>query len=202
MGILKTIIIAVTCLASIGAEARMISYSGGSTLMVRSDSLKDRVYYHYSPTYKYSIGMEAVRDKFSKQDYAYFRFNYLLNRKNTETTQRNLYFQSGLSSRGLSNLFYAIHGDWETRRLFSGFGYTKSESDIKNYNEQYIQLGVAPYLGDYGDLHTWLMFKTKKDTLDDKWNTYPALKLFKGDALLEIGYGERSDWDIHFMYRF
>ena len=51
-----------------------------------------------------------------------FRFTYLLNRNNTPNSQRNLYMQSGVSSNGLDNFFYGIHGDWETRRLFAGFG--------------------------------------------------------------------------------
>ena len=202
MGILKTTSIMLMCLASLVAEARVISYSGGSTLMVKSDSLKDTVYYHYSPSYKYSIGIEDVRDKFLRQNYSYFRVNVLLNRKNTRSSQRNLYFQSGVSSNGFSNFFYGIHGDWETRRLFGGFGYKKNQTDIKNFQEQYIQFGIAPYLGDYGDLHSWLMVKTKKNMLDDKWHTYPSLKLFKSNALVEIAYSKRSNWDIHLMYRF
>ena len=42
-------------------EARPISYSGGSTLMGFSDNMMDSIYYHYSPTYKYSIGVESFK---------------------------------------------------------------------------------------------------------------------------------------------
>ena len=49
-------------------EARPISYSGGSTLMSMSDNMKDSIYYHYSPTYKYSVGIESVNDKFFDKD--------------------------------------------------------------------------------------------------------------------------------------
>jgi len=54
-----------------------------------------------------------------------------LNRKNMQNSQRNLYFQSGISSKGFNEYFYGIHGDWETRRLFMGFGLKETEKRFK-----------------------------------------------------------------------
>ena len=88
------------------------------------------------------------------------------------------------------------------RRFFVGFGLKGTKKKIQDYSEQYYQLGVAPYLGDYGDLHTWIMMKTKKNSLENKWSTYPVLKLFKGDVLMEFGYHKKTEWDVHLMYRF
>jgi len=150
---------------SLGLDARPISYSGGSTIMASSDNMKKTIYYHYSPSYKYSIGVENIKNKYFDESYSYARFTYLINRKNSQNSQRNLYFQSGISSKGLSEYFYGVHGDWETRRLFVGFGLKKTEKEIQDYLEQYYQIGVAPYLGDYGDLHTWIMLKSKKTLL-------------------------------------
>ncbi|MAA53982.1 MAG: hypothetical protein CMK43_02200 [Porticoccaceae bacterium] len=187
---------------SFGIDARPISYSGGSTIMAFSDNMKNSIYVHYSPTYKYSIGVEKIRDKYFNEDYLSARFTYLIDRENTKFSQRNLYFQSGLSSKGFNNYFYGMHGDWETRRLFVGFGLKKTEKKIQDYLEQSYQIGVAPYLGDYGDLHTWVMLKSKKNSLDNKWSTYPVLKFFKGNTLMEIGYHRRTNLDFHVMYRF
>ena len=78
----------------------------------------------------------------------------------------------------------------------------KTEKEIQDYLEQYYQIGVAQYLGDYGDLHTWIMLKSKKNSLENNWATYPVLKFFKGNTLLEIGYHKKTNWDIHLMYRF
>ena len=187
---------------SFGLDARPISYSGGSTIMSFSDNIKDSLYYHYSPSYKYSVGIENIRDKYFDDNYSYVRFTYLLNRKNTENSQRNLYLQSGISSKGFNEFFYGMHGDWETRRLFVGFGLKETKRKIHDYSEQYYQIGVAPYLGDYGDLHTWIMIKAKENSLQNKWSTYPVLKFFKGNVLVEFGYGEKTEWDVHLMYRF
>ena len=116
MGIYRYILFFI--LASTNIEARPISYSGGSTLMMFSDNMKDSLYYHYSPSYKYSVGIENLKDKNLRDDYSYLRFTYLINRKNNLHSQRNLYFQSGLSNKSSNHFFYGIHGDWETRRWF------------------------------------------------------------------------------------
>ena len=194
--------IIILLIISFGLDARPISYSGGSTVMSFSDNIKDSLYYHYSPSYKYSVGIENIRDKYFNDNYSYVRFTYLLNRKNTENSQRNFYFQSGISSKGFDEFFYGMHGDWETRRLFVGFGLKETKKKIHDYSEQYYQIGVAPYLGDYGDLHTWIMIKAKENSLENKWSTYPVLKFFKGNVLAEFGYGEKTKWDVHLMYRF
>ena len=183
-------------------EARPISYSGGSTVMSNTDNMRDTFYYHYSPTYKYSLGLEAVKDNYFKTDFSYFRLTYLLNRKNTRYSQRNLYFQSGVSSKGLKNNFIGVHGDWETRRWLIGFGYKKVSNDIIKYDDKFLQLGVAPYLGEYGDFHTWVMVKSKKNDLLESWSTFPVLKFFKGNFLIEFGYNNKTEWDSHVMYRF
>lgn len=170
--------------------------------MMFSDNMKDSIYYHYSPTYKYSVGIEQVKDKYFKENSSYLRLTYLADRKNTQNSQRNLYLQSGLSTNGADDYFYGAHGDWETRRWFVGFGLKKVKKEMVDYSQQYLQMGVAPYLGEYGDLHTWLMIKTKKNSLNNDWSTYPVLKFFKGNSLIEFGYNNKTEWDAHYMYRF
>ena len=52
MGILKILVF--TLVLAVNVEARPISYSGGSTLMIKSDNLSNSTYFHYSPSFKYS----------------------------------------------------------------------------------------------------------------------------------------------------
>ena len=189
-------------MASLYSQARSISYPEGFTLMSHSDIYKDSVYFHYSPSFKYSVGLEVAKDDYFDDEYSFFRFTYLLNRENTQNSQSNLYFQSGLDPENFDRHFYGLHGDWETRRWFVGFGYKESFNDFEDFSEKYLQFGIAPYLGKYGDLHTWLMFKTKKNSLGDSWSTYPVIKFFKGDFLIELGYNNKTRTDAHLMYRF
>ena len=44
---------------------------------------------------------------------------------------------------------------------------------------QKAQIGIAPYIGNYGDLHTWLMFKTDHNPETTNAITYtPYLDFF------------------------
>ena len=187
-------------LLTLDTEARPISYSGGHTVMHFNDNMKESIYYHYSPSFKYSVGVEKLNDNIFNRSDTNLRFTYLVNRKNTKNSQRNFYFQSAVSTNN-NNYIYGVHGDWETRRYFIGFDYDEVKNII-DYSNKHIQLGFAPYLGTYGDLHTWLMVKTKKNSINKKQITYPVVKFFKGNVLLELGYDKKTDWDIHLMYRF
>ena len=99
-------------MASLYSQARPISYPEGFTLMSHSDIYKDSVYFHYSPSFKYSVGLEIAKDDYFDDEYSFFRFTYLLNRKNTQNSQSNLYFQLGLDPENFDRHFYGLHGDW------------------------------------------------------------------------------------------
>ena len=170
--------------------------------MTFSDVMKNSAYLHYSPNHKYSVGIETLKDKHFQQNYSYFRFTYLLDRENTKHSQRNLYFYSGIRFDNLGEHFYGFQGDWETRRWFGGFAYKKTEVNSQQYLERFLQLGIAPYVGDYGDLHSWIMLKAKKTSFNDKWSIYPILKFFKKNFLIELGYRNKSEWDAQLIYRF
>ena len=181
--------------------ARPISWTGGSTFMYKTNAMKSSYYYHYSPSYKYSIGAEYIDDKHFDDKYLNLRTTYLLDRKNTKISQRNLYITAAGSTQDADKFYYGLHGDWETRRFFSYFSHIKNYTKSKDYSETEIQAGIAPYLGEYNELHTWIMVKTKKDTINNNWDTYPFIKIFKGDFLFEIG-TKNSHWDVHYMLRF
>lgn len=202
MGIInKIVVLLLLIVTSDIALSRPISWSGGSTIMYKSNSMYSSYYYHYSPLYKYSMGLEYINDRHFNDQYINLKTTYLLERKNTKMSQANLYLTGGISVKSKNNHFYGIHGDWETRRLFTSFSVLNKHTDVKDYTENELIFGVAPYLGEYNDLHTWVMVKTKKNTIDNNWETYPFVKFFKGDSLFEIG-TKNSHWDIHYMLRF
>ena len=51
---------------------------------------------------------------------------------------------------------------------------------------------AIPYMGDA---------KGKKNSDSNETHTYPILKFFKGDTLLEIGFDNRERLDLHFIQR-
>ena len=181
---------------------RPISYVGGHTIMANSGPQSDGVYWHYTPNINYSLGLDYQRDKISDESFSSARLTYLINRKNTAKSQRNLYLKTGVGLNDSDNHFYALTGDWETRRVFAGFSATQTSGIGYDMFEQTLKVGIAPYLGAYGDFHTWLMVETKKNDMDDDRITYPVLRFFKGGALMEVGYHKKTDWNLHLMYRF
>ena len=80
--------------------------------------------------------------------------------------------------------------------------FSQNYNTIIDFEDQYLQIGLAPYLGEYGDFHTWIMVKSKKNDLLKNWSTFPVLKFFKGNFLIEFGYNDKTEWDSHVMYRF
>ena len=75
----------------------------------------------------------------------------LLDRKNTKESQRNLYVTASLSTKRNDEFYYGIHGDWETRRYFKSFSMLDKRTNQKDYTENELQMGIAPYLGEYNN---------------------------------------------------
>ena len=184
------------------AVPRPISYVGGHTLMAESGAMFQRMYWHYTPGRRYSLGFSMRHNRMHDETDAVARVAYLVNRRNTRNTQRNLYLKSGVALDNSNNHFISIAGDWESRRLFGSAAWTRVSDGHARYNDLSVQLGVAPYLGEYGDLHTWLMLKSKRDYRLDRRVTYPVVRLFKNSAFVEVGYHQDARLDIHLMYRF
>ena len=201
-GGMKTAFIILCLLVATHSMGRPISYVDGHTIMANSGPQSDGVYWHYTPNINYSLGLDYQRDKISDESFSSARLTYLINRKNTAKSQRNLYLKTGVGLNDSDNHFYALTGDWETRRVFAGFSATQTSGIGYDMFEQTLKVGIAPYLGAYGDFHTWLMVETKKNDMDDDRITYPVLRFFKGGALMEVGYHKKTDWNLHLMYRF
>ena len=201
MGILLSIFIVIVLSVST-AFARPISYSDSFTFMTLSDDSKDSVYVHYSPSFKRSVGIEILDDKTFTTSYGLLRYTELLFRKNTKKSQANLYFISSLGLNETKNFSYGVQGDWETRRYFLGFKGSQNSFFGSKFHERHFIVGIAPYIGKYGDLHTWMMLKSKENSLTNDKQFYPILKFFKGDSLLEIGYDNEKKLDFHFVQRF
>ncbi len=184
------------------AYARPVSYTDSLTFMTFSNNMKNSLYLHYSPSYKRSMGIEVSEDKMFNTFYGLFRYTQLVLRKNTKKSQANLYFNAVLGLNQTNNFSYGVQGDWETRKYFLGFKHNQKKFFGREFYEHYFMVGVVPYVGKYGDLHTWIMFKSKKESLTNDTYTYPVFKFFKGNSLLEIGFDNRERLDLYFVQRF
>jgi hypothetical protein len=191
-----------------------VSYTGGWTIIEESDRQSSSALVHYTPAPSWSIGLrtEVNRDN----DYAIYSVHPTLLAKRWfgKDYQGNLYFHGGIgvasgvdgnALRDETAVYGGIMADWETRSLFAG--YRSRYLDAGHFGDQFMhaaRVGYAPYEGDSGDLHTWLMLEIDhRPEEEDPITATPLVRLFKGPLLLEVGYNLTVNQPLlNFTYRF
>ena len=209
------LIILLFCLFSLTANARPVSYPGGWTMMQMNNANMNALHIHYSPTAKYSLGYKGEYWKEQKWQFHGLQYNYLINRFNKKASQANIYFKSGVgvvhsdeapfSNKNEEAGFAAIAMDWEDRRFFTSYeGRYTYAGDIGKLFVQTARVGVAPYIGDYGDTHTWLMLQTMHNpTVEgEEINITPLVRIFKDVYLFEAGISFDGDILFNSIIRF
>ena len=215
---MKTLFYSAACILSMlittTVSARPVSYPQGWTVMQMNDMDSSSVHIHYSPTINYSIGYKG--EYFKDEDWQFHggQLNYLVNRWNAKASQANLYLKGGL---GLAYSDYqsfdsetsaagtiGLAADWETRRWFTYYeNRYVNAGNIDEFFNQKARIGVAPYIGDYGDVHTWLMLQVDHNpSQDDEVTFTPLVRLFKGEYLAEAGVSDKGDVLFNWVIRF
>jgi hypothetical protein len=181
------------------ADARPVSYAGGTMAMVEHDPDSTALNIDYSPTAHYAVGWrhEYFQDQDAQMDA--LRLNWLAKRWNNPASQGNFWVLSGAGvayGNGEINpaAWTGVSIDWEDRRFYT-MAETKAfygggdNGAADNFIKHKARLGVAPYVGDAGDLHTWLMIQADYDAgKPDDFSVTPLVRMFKGSTLVEAGY--------------
>lgn len=207
-------LIFLSCVLAFTAEARPVSYPGGWTLMVHNTGDHNSAHLHISPTAKYSVGYKIEHWRETDTTVHSAKVNNLIKRWNNPNSQANFYLKSGLgvaqSSHNSTDRetelagFTGIALDWENRRWFTGYENRYVDlGGIDDFFKQTARVGVAPYIGEFGDFHTWLMFEVEHAPEDkDPWTATPLLRFFYGTDLVEIGYSDNDDVMFNWISRF
>lgn len=191
------------------AQARPITYPGGWSVMTMNnpDMNNVQIYHTFSP--RYSVGWRHDYWRQPKAHMDAVQVNMLLKRWNTPGAQANLYFTPGAGvAYEDGNFEPVIYGgfsaDWENRRLYTSYGNEfRSSGDIDDKASHTARIGVAPYIGDYGDLHTWFMLQADYDAGEqDTFSVTPLIRLFKGTTMLEAGVNLDNGVFFHLMQTF
>lgn len=199
---------------SSSVQARPVSYPGGWTVMSMNDGAKNSLHFHYSPTAKYSVGYKFSYWRDDQIQTNALQINNLLKRWNNIDSQANFYLKSGIGTAhdmsGDRDDHHEWHGftgialDWEDRRYF--VSYENSYHDLGSFDDFFSQsarVGMAPYIGEYGDLHTWLMLQVDHEPEEpDHFTVTPLVRFFKGVHLLEVGVSENKEVMVNYIYRF
>ena len=191
------------------AQARPVSYPEGWTAMTMNNLFTNSSHIHYSPTATYSIGWRHDYLRDSKANVDTLQLNTLLKRWNAPGQQANLYLKSGVGvavddgDTGLA-AFTGLATDWETRRYFVSYENRFFAADTTdNFARHQARVGIAPYIGDYGDLHTWLMLEVDYEAgRDNNFTATPLVRLFKNSTMVEAGYNLDDGILFNFVQRF
>jgi len=184
------------------ADARPVSYPSGWTVMQMNNGDASTLHVHYSPTFKDSIGLYTERNWENDWHFTGLQYNRLVKRWNAPNAQANLYFKAGAGQADPfgdgadveAAGFIGIGADWETRRWFTSYEARAFDLGFTQDTRQAARIGVAPYIGDYGDLHTWLMLQVENQPEAETPTTVtPLVRFFYDVQLLEIGYTPESE---------
>lgn len=201
-------------LFSTTALARPVTYPGGWMVMQMNDSASHLLQLHYTPTAKYSVGYMGEYWRDEEWQFHGVQLNNLLKRWNNQDSQANLYLLSaaGIAYSDFGSFddkteaagFTGIEADWENRRFFTSYeNRLIYAGDIDKEFRQKGRMGIAPYIGDYGDLHTWFMVQIDHTpSSHDEVTVTPLVRLFKGNTLVEAGVNNNGKILFNFMHTF
>ena len=206
--------ILITLFFSKEINSRPISYQGGWTIMQKNDFNRHSFHSHFSPSINYSLGYRGEYWRKKEWTFHGVQLNYLVKRFNGPNSQANIYLKNALGfalsdyknheNKIEPNIFSGVAFDWENRQYY--FSYENRlnyNSTIDKFFVQKTRIGFAPYVGKYGDLHTWVMFQVEKMSGPKSKIVYtPMIRAFKGDYLTEFGMTNHSDIMFNFTKRF
>lgn len=202
---------AAALLLSSPAMAKPLSYPGGWQTMaeISGDGYTLLNSYTLSPVFGIGLHNEYNRD----MDYQMHSL-YIANRLwrgNYPDAQANLYLQSGVGyARADGGDKEALAGytgllaDWENRRFYTEYSnrFVDAGPIDKAFTQQ-ARLGIAPYIGESGALHTWAILQFNHDpTGKDKFAVTPLVRFFKGSTMVEAGIRDDGKALFHVMHQF
>ena len=168
----------------------------------------------YTVTPKYSVAVRSDVDAEFNWQFQGLGVNYLAYRNNAHDGQTNVYLMgsAGVMSEDRAAfgrnakpaVMTGVEADWENRRFLvlgqvKGFAADGGDKTLTWRG----RVGVAPYVGEYGDLHTWLMLQVdNKPESKDPLLVSGVVRFFKGPVLVEIGASQRGDGFASAMFYF
>ena len=196
------------------ASARPVSYVGGWTIIETSNRQSTAALVHYTATPRLSLGGRVEWDRNADFMMTAVQPTWLAKRWFGQDFQAKVYLTGGLgfatggngNAMGSDAAYFAgVMADWETRRHF--LSYEARFLDAGHFGNDFMQaghVGWAPYEGDTGDLHTWLMLEVdhRPDALESIGVT-PMIRFFKNTLLVEVGYNMTEHQPLaNFTFRF
>ena len=188
--------------------ARPITYPGGTNIMVGKDPLMDMVHADYTINKNWAVGWASTDynemnvSSHGPQLTRGWRWNY-------PDSQANVYVWGGagptfINDKARASGWGGASVDWEDRRWYTQAGTTfHTTANGPDMFWQTARVGVAPYVAEAGELHSWLMLQVDHTPgSPHTWSATPMLRQFWGDYLWEAGVSTRGGVMLNLMKTF
>ncbi len=184
----------------LGVQARPVSFTDGWMFMTMNDHTAYSNMLSYSPTAWDAFG---IRTDYMREDEDWMHtatYNRLLKRWNAPDSQGNLFLLTGLGAAQHGDDTDAaatagLEADWETRRIYFSYEnrYIYAGDAERSYSHK-ARAGIAPYIGGYDDVHSWLMVQIDHHPSErDNVVVTPFVRLFTQQLLGEAGVSNKGD---------
>jgi hypothetical protein len=196
------------------AFARPISYPEGWSILQTHDGDSTSLGATYTVTKDYALGYRGEYFHDKKWQLHTATFDYLALKKNMPSSQANLYVRSGIGfahsdhehfdNKNEPAGYIGLSADWEDRRYLIKYeNRAYYAGDIDKSYKQTVRAGITPYIGEYGDVHTWILLDaTHTPGAKNNYTITPTLMFFISDLLLEVGYSNHNDLMLNTVFRF
>lgn len=184
---------------TVAAEARPITYPGGSMLMLEADEADASVEAIHTLTPRLGVGLRTAWNEAEDWQYQAVVLTSLLYRDNQPHSQGNVFATLGLGAASadvasigvdISAAAVAIlEADWETRRVYVQGALSGRWLDgVDSTVSWRARAGFAPTLAPAGDVQPWLILQLDHEPeAEDPITAKAVLRLFSGPVLGEIG---------------
>jgi len=202
-----SLIITLFLAPSLGAHP--VSFKGGYSFMAfhQADMTDWQLLYTFHP--RSAIGVDYIKDSMEPES-RYFlipRLSWLVKRWNSLESQGNLYVYGGVGVARQGALTQAaalgaVEADYETQEVYVSGKATQLRAEHLNALEIYqLRAGFAPYVGESGDLHAWLIGQAQylPNATMESLRVGPVLRLFHRNVLWELGLTTQGSWNFNFM---
>ena len=207
----RSLLICLTICVAALAQAKPLSYVGGTMAMQENDETGHTLSIDYTFDPHFAFGLYSKYEINQSREFWMTgpQLNTLLKRWNLPEGQGNIFLMTGggearQGSRNEPAAWLTLMGDYETRRVFfsyeSRFMYAR---DIEKSAWQRAYAGFAPYLADYEQLNTWLLLRLDHHPAkNDHFVVTPVIRFFYKTIWLEAGYSSNNhvmvNWTVQF----
>ena len=215
MRLILSFLLVFPCLLWIkNTHAHPTSFEGGFAFMSEMSRKDQEISTVYSPKYWLGGGAVFIRSP-EKFNIITSQIGWLVKRWNLPAAQGNAYLFGGIgygilkqnTKQEISGGMYrfGIQLDYETRRIYTFTRYVEHRffEDNERINDQFsVALGFAPYLGEFDELNSWVIFKFIADNRFNDRTYILMLRFFYKNFLWEMGQDFDGNPQFNLMIRF